>query len=41
MWPGIPKIISLQHVKKEKSDAVDFLHADQPGSLLKIYTNIF
>ena len=33
--------ISLQHVKKEVSDAVDFLHADKHESLLKIDTKIF
>ena len=33
--------ISLQHVKKEVSDVVDFSHADKHESLLKIDTNIF
>ena len=33
--------ISLQHVKKEVSDAVDFLHADKHESLLQIDTKIF
>ena len=33
--------ISLQYVKKEVSDAVDFLHADKHESLLQIDTNIF
>ena len=28
--------ISLQHLKKEVSDAVDFLHADKHESLLQI-----
>ena len=28
--------ISLQHVKKEVSDAVDFLHADKNESMLQI-----
>ena len=33
--------ISLQHVKKVVSDAVDFLHADKHESLLQIDTKIF
>ena len=33
--------ISLQHVKKEVSDAVDFLHPDKHESLLQIDTKIF
>ena len=33
--------ISLQHVKKEVSDAVDFLHADKHESLPQIQTKIF
>ena len=33
--------ISLQHVKKEVSGAVDFLHADKHESLLQIDTKIF
>ena len=33
--------ISLQHVKKEVSDAVDFLHLDKHESLLQIDTKIF
>ena len=33
--------ISLQHVKKEVSDEVDFLHADKHESLLQIDTKIF
>ena len=33
--------ISLQHVKKAESDAVDFLHADKHKSLLQIDTEIF
>ena len=33
--------ISLQHVKKEVSDAVDFLHLDKYESLLQIDTKIF
>ena len=33
--------ISLQHVKKGVSDAVDFLHADKHESLLRIDTKIF
>ena len=32
--------ISLQHLKKKVSDAVDFLHADKHGSLLQIDTMI-
>ena len=28
--------ISLQHIKKQLSDAVDFLHADKHESLLQI-----
>ena len=30
--------ISLQHVKEEVTDAVDFLHADKHESLLQIDT---
>ena len=49
MWPGITKlpkitslfVISLQHVKKIVSDAIDFLHADKHEGLLKIDTKIF
>ena len=33
--------ISLQHVKKEMSNAVAFLHADKHGSLLQVDTKIF
>ena len=33
--------IPLQHVKKEVSDEVDFLHADKHESLLQIDTMIF
>ena len=33
--------ISLQHFKKEVSNAVDFMHADKYESLLQIDTNIF
>ena len=33
--------ISLQHIEKEVSDAVDFSHADKYESLLKIDTKIF
>ena len=33
--------ISLQHLKKEVSDEVDFLHADKHESLLQIDTKIF
>ena len=33
--------ISLQHVQKEVSDAVDFLYADKHESLLQIDTKIF
>ena len=33
--------ISLQHVKKEVSDAGDFLHTDKDESLLQIDTKIF
>ena len=33
--------ISLQHIKKEVSDAVHFLHADQHESLLQIYNKVF
>ena len=33
--------ISLQHVKKEVSDTVDFLHADKDETLLQIDTKIF
>ena len=32
--------ISLQHLKKKVSDAVDFLHADKHESLLQIDTII-
>ena len=32
--------ISLQHLKREVSDAVDFLHADKLESLLQIDTMI-
>ena len=32
--------ISLQHLKKEESDAVGFLHADKHISLLQIDTTI-
>ena len=32
--------ISLQHLQKEVSDAVDFLHADKHESLLQIDTII-
>ena len=32
--------ISLQHLKREVSDAVDFLHADKHESLLQIDTMI-
>ena len=32
--------ISLQHLQKEVSDAVDFLHADKHESLLQIDTKI-
>ena len=32
--------ISLQHLKKEVSDAVDFLHADKHASLLQVYIMI-
>ena len=41
--PKLPNITSLllQHVKKEVSDAVDFLHGDKDESLLQIDTNIF
>ena len=44
--PGVPKLpkitsLLLQHVKKEVSDAVDFLHADKHESLLQIDTKIF
>ena len=31
-------VISLQHLKKEVSDAVEFLHADKHQSLLQIDT---
>ena len=33
--------ISLQHVKREVSDAVNILHADKHESLLQIDTKIF
>ena len=33
--------ISLQHVKKEVSDVVTFLHPDKHENLLKIDTKIF
>ena len=33
--------ISLQHIKKEVSDAVNFLHADKHESLLQIDNKIF
>ena len=43
--PKLLKITSLlfllQHVKKEVSDAVDFLHADMHEILLQIDTKIF
>ena len=32
--------ISLQHVKKEVTDAVDFLHTDKNESMLQIDTKI-
>ena len=32
--------ISLQHIKKEMSDAADFLHADKHESLLQIDTMV-
>ena len=32
--------ISLQHIKKEVSDTVDFLHADKHESLVQIDTMI-
>ena len=34
-------VISLQYVKKEVSDAVDFLHADKHENLLQIDIKIF
>ena len=46
MWPGIPKLpesnnfaISLQCRKKEVSDEVDFLHADEHQSFLQVGFN--
>ena len=33
--------ISLQHIKKEVSDAVDFLYADKHECLLQIDAKIF
>ena len=39
--PNNKFIISLQHVKNEVSEAVDFLHADKHESLLQIDTKIF
>ena len=42
--PKLPKITSLtclQHVKKEVSDAVDFLHAGKHESLLQTDAKIF
>ena len=38
--PGIKFAISLQFLKKEVSDKVDFLHADKHESLLQIDTMI-
>ena len=41
--PKLPKIIfaiSFQHLKKEVSDEVDFLHADKHESFLQIDTMI-
>ena len=32
--------VSLQHLQREVSDAVDFLHADKPESFLQIDTMI-
>ena len=47
MWPGMPKLhkiincaISLQYLKKELSDEVVFLHANQHKSLLQIESMI-
>lgn len=43
MWPGmpkLPKIMRLLYVKKEVSDEVDFLHADEWESLLQSNTLI-
>ena len=39
--PNNKFIISLQHVKNEVSEAVDFLHADKHESLLQIDTQVF
>ena len=43
IWPGMPKLlkknmfaISLQYLKKELIDEIDFLHADKYESLLAI-----
>ena len=37
----ITSLLSLEHVKKEVSDAFDFLHADKHESLLQIGTKVF
>ena len=34
--PNNQSVISLQYLKKEVSDEVDFFHADKHGSLLQI-----
>ena len=39
--PNNKFVISLQHVKKEVSEAVDFLHADKHESLLQIDAQVF
>ena len=48
MWRDMPQIIqnkmfpiSLQYLKKQGSDEVDFLHADKHESFLLIDTLIF
>ena len=47
MWPGMPKLhkrincaISLQYLKKELSDEVSFLLADQHKTLLQVESMI-
>ena len=39
LWAKL--ILSLQYCKKEVNDEVDFLHTDNHGSFLQIYTMIF
>ena len=44
MWPGMPKLpkmVSLQCLKKEVNDEVGFLHADKHESFQQMDTMIF